>query len=96
MKRIVVAAVAATLLLADCTKPTVPHAATAAKFEAKPPAQTGRYQLIAGEYEITGRNSIEHMKVVLRIDTATGETDELVNTEGDDKKLHEFWSRIKE
>lgn len=54
----------------------------------------GRFQLLYGEYVSLNIRSEEHVKTILRIDTTTGQTDELIAYQTDDRKFSRFWKTI--
>jgi hypothetical protein len=54
-----------------------------------PSLQIGRYQLFGGEYDMAGSSAID--KVILRIDTTTGEVDELYHGKKDNGDLVDEW-----
>lgn len=57
----------------------------------KPSAQPGRYQLFAGEYATLGAGD---EKVILRLDTQTGNVDQWVNGQRKNGDLIDSWMRL--
>jgi hypothetical protein len=77
------------LLSAGCARSIQPQSAQS--------AQPGRYQLLYGEYLATTQHSQGNVKAILRIDTVTGQTDELIVAQGEDgRSFSKFWLRVKD
>jgi hypothetical protein len=83
------ATIAAGLMaMTGCTQP---------EKQASPSLPVGRYQLLYGEHEsISGSGTKETSKVILRIDTVTGETSEYTSGQGPSGGLQDFWYHIPE
>jgi hypothetical protein len=91
MNRITVAIGAiAALLSVACSRSNQPQQQASAVRT----GQVGRYQLLYGEHEISFRQSNAVEKVILRIDTLTGDTDVFTETQGMDGGIQTFWQRI--
>lgn len=62
----------------------------------QPSGQIGRYQLLQGEHIVVGQKVTNDEKVVLRIDTATGQVSEWQEGTSTEGKYANFWFPIGE